>query len=296
MVILAMKVIPSKQELSKDAHIDFLGAVLAFISLSSLIYAINSISGLGLRNPSVISCFAISIVALILFIIQEMRTRNPILHIPLFFNRDFVFATASAFCVVFVYIGLVFLLPFYLNMVQGHDMMSAGLMLMVPSLMLMIFAPVAGIASDRFGSRVICTIGIAMTTSAFFLFSSLQPKASIHSIMPSLILAGIAIGCFLPANNKLVMMHAPSDRQGMASAVYKILNSTGGVFGIAILPLVLMKKIYALAGSLHMDIAAIKSHPEILSAGFGAAFKFGMLVCIVGLIFTILARDKKIKV
>ncbi len=293
MIVLAVKMIPSKQRQAADSRIDFIGAILAFISLSAFIYAINSISSLGLRNQSVILCFLISAITLFLFVLQEIRTPNPILHMPLFLNRDFTFATASAFCVVFVYMGLIFLLPFYLNMVRGINMMSAGLLLMIPALMVIIFAPIAGILSDRFGSRVICTIAIAMTTIAFFILSRLAAGSPIHSIMPSLVLSGIAIGSFLPANNKLVMIQAPSDKQGMASAVYKIINSTGGVFGLAVLPLVLIKKVYAQAESMHINMASAKNSPEILAAGFDAAFKFGMLVCLAGLIFAALARDKK---
>ncbi len=293
MIILAMKAIPSKQQRAGDTRIDYVGAILAFVSLSSLVYAITSISSLGIRDHSVVSCLAVSVITLALFIWQEIRTPNPILHMPLFLNRDFFFATASAFCVVMVYMGLILLLPFYLNMVHGMSIMSAGLMLMVPSAMVMVSAPIAGIASDRFGSRIICALGVALTTLSFFIFSLLTPSSPTHSIIPSLVLAGIAIGCFLPANNKLVMMQAPSDKQGMASAVYKILNSTGGVFGVAILPLILIKKVYSTAASMHIDMALARRNPEILSAGFDEAFKFGMLVCIAGLVFTVLARDKK---
>jgi hypothetical protein len=90
------------------------------------------------------------------------------------------------------------------------------------------------------------------------------------------------------------MALAPSDKQGMASAVYKILNSTGGVFGIAILPLIIMTTIRAKAALLHIDVPAIRQHPEILITGFDAAFKFGMIICLAGLVFTVLAKDKKV--
>ena len=80
----------------------------------------------------------------------------------------------------------------------------------------------------------------------------------------------------------------------MASAVYKILNSTGGVFGIAILPLVLMNRIIAEAARANVDMSVIRQHKDIIIMGFDSAFKFGMFVCLAGLIFTILARDKKV--
>ena len=125
------------------------------------------------------------------------------------------------------------------------------------------------------------------------MFSLFTPKTPIHYVVPSLVVAGIAIGCFLPANNKLVMILAPDNKQGMASAVYKILNSTGGVFGIAILPLIIMGKVSAAAAQAGIEMSAVKQHPEIVMAGFDAAFKFAMFICLAGLLFTILARDKK---
>ena len=292
-VITAIRMVPSRQPVPENRRVDLLGAGLIFICLSALIYALDAISGIGLKNPVIISGFAISAAAFILFILQERRSANPILDLSLFSNRDFAFATVSAFCVIFVYMGLIFLLPFYMNMVRGIDIMHAGLILMTPALMMIISAPIAGLVSDRFGSRPICILGISMTTLAFFMFSLLKPDTPIAHIMPLLAIAGIAIGCFLPANNKLVMALAPSDKQGMASAVYKILNSTGGVFGIAILPLIIMTTVRAQTALAHINKTAIKEHPEILIMGFDAAFKFGMIVCLAGLVFTVLAKDKK---
>ncbi len=291
--IAAFKILPAKQGSSLRESIDYLGAVLIFISLAPLIYALNSVSKLGFNNPIIISCLVVFCAALALFIIREKRTQYPILDIALFKNLDFTFAVLSAFAAIFVYMGLLFLFPFYLNMVRGLDPMHSGLLLMSPALMVMIFAPLAGIISDRIGARHICSIGMALTTLAFFMFSLFTPKASLFFILPSLIVAGIAIGCFLPANNKLVMAHAPADKQGMGSAVYKIVMSLGGVFGIAVMPLILMKAVYAKAAGLQINIQNVKQSPEVLMAGFDAAFRFGMFVCIAGLIFALLAKDKK---
>jgi len=292
-IIAALKIIPSKQSMTESKRIDFIGAALVFISLSTLIYALSSVAKLGLKNNIVLSCFGISLIVLAAFIIWERISSDPILDLSLFKNLDFTFATVSALCTIFVYMGLIFLLPFYLSLVKGIDIVHAGMLLMIPALMVVIFAPISGRISDKIGSRLICSIGIGLTTSAFLIFSLLTPKTPIAYVMPPLILAGVAIGLFLPANNKLVMIHAPRNKQGMASAVYKILNSTGGAFGIAILPLVLMSKIYKTITLEHVDIAAVKHSPEILIAGFNTAFQFAMFVCVVGLVVTILAKDKK---
>ena len=291
--IAALKVLPEKQLAPSRERIDYLGALLIFISLTPLIYALNSVGKLGLNNPVIISCLSVFAAALILFIVREKKTAYPILDIALFKNTDFTFAVLSAFCAIFVYMGLLFLFPFYLNMVKGLDAMRSGLFLMAPALMIMVFAPIAGMISDRIGTRKICSIGMALTALAFLMFSLFTPKSSSFFILPSLVVAGIAVGFFLPANNKLVMAHAPSDKQGMGSAIYKIIMSMGGVFGIAVMPLVLMKAIYAKIAIMNINIQDVKNSPEVMMVGFDAAFRFGALICIAGLIFALLAKDKK---
>ena len=72
--IAALKVLPSKQEKPSRENIDYLGALLIFISLTPLIYALNSVSKLGLNNPVIISCLAVFAAALILFIMREKST------------------------------------------------------------------------------------------------------------------------------------------------------------------------------------------------------------------------------
>jgi len=291
--IAAFKALPSKREKTSPEKIDYLGAVLIFISLAPLIYVLNTVGKSGLNNPVTISCLTVFAIALALFIIREKRVRYPILDIAMFRNLDFTFAVLSAFCAIFVYMGLMFLFPFYLSMVRGLDVLHSGLFLMAPALMLMIFAPIAGIVSDMIGARKVSSLGMALTALAFFMFSFFTPKTPILLILPSLMIAGVAIGCFLPANNKLVMAHVPRDRQGMGSAVYKIVMSMGGIFGIAVMPLVLMETIYAKILVLNMNMQDVKNSPEVMMTGFDAAFKFGAIICILGFIFAMLAKDKK---
>ena len=291
--VAAAKILPDQQNESADKRIDFIGAALIFISLAALIYDIDSVSKMGIGNPVIISCFMISLIAMALFVIREKNTANPILDLSLLKNLNFTFAIISAFCAIFIYMGLLFLFPFYLNLVKGLDAQRSGMILMIPALMLMVCAPIAGKISDRIGSRKLCSLGIAMTGVSFFIFSFLEPNTPILFVLPPLVIAGISVGSFLPANNKLVMIHAPADKQGMASAVYKIVMSMGGIFGIAVLPIVSMKAIHAKIAVIHTSVQDVKHSPEMLMVGFDAAFRFGIFICMLGFIFALLAKDKK---
>lgn len=289
----SLKALPSAQPKAEKKQIDFPGAALIFMTLSALIYALNSLSNKDLKIPVLAACFAVSAAALALFILRERKATNPLLDLSLFRNSNFTYAAMSTFCAMFVYMGLIFLLPFYLSMVRGLDTLKSGLLLMSPACALMLFAPIGGRIADKAGARPVCFAGMALTAFAFFLFSFFTPSSPVFFMLPSLVVAGMAVGFFLPSNNKLVMMLAPEDRQGMASAVYKIVISLGGVFGIALMPFVLIKKIYAKAAAMNIDIGTVRQMPDVLITGFDAAFKFAAIICLAGLLFAFLAKDKK---
>ena len=292
-IILAAKLLPSKQAEVKDKRFDIVGTVLIFFALASFVYAMNSVAGKGWLDPSISISFAVSIVAFILFGIQEKRSPYPLLDLKLFVNSGFAPANIAAFFVTFVLMGFIFLAPFYMEMVRGLAVSQAGLLLMAPSLTMMCLAPIFGKLSDRIGSSFLSCAGIAVSAAAFIILSIIDQHASIFYIILSLVLLGAGAGIFLAPNNKLVLANAPCDKQGVASGVYKIFFSTGSVFGIAIFPIVITSTVSLLAKKENITMAQVRYLPRVLQAGFHNAFIFGIFVCLAGLLFSFLAKDKK---
>lgn len=292
-IVLALKWLPKEQPKSTDNRFDVVGAVLIFTALAALIYALNSVFKLGWTSRAVDVCLIASLISLALFVFWERKIPYPILDIGLFRNRDFSFASASVFFAILVYMGFIFLFPFYLGLVRRLDIVRSGLILMVPPLLMVITAPLAGYLSDRIGSRGLCSFAMILATLAFFLAAFIDAHTGILLIIIFGALAGAAMGFFLAPNNKLVMIHAPADKQGMASGVYKIVLNTGGIFGIALLPLVLMQAVFLKTGGRHINLAELKRSPEIMMAGFHGVFVAGAVICLLAAVFSFFARDKK---
>ncbi|MDD5495779.1 MAG: MFS transporter [Candidatus Omnitrophica bacterium] len=290
---LAAKMLPSKQRLSSELKFDLPGAGLIFVALSTLVIAMNSIIRMGFKNPKVLGCFAVSFIAFAFFIIREKRAPYPLLDLKLFRNRDFTFSNAAAFCATCLYMGSYFLFPFYLELVMRLDVSKTGLVLMSTPLMMVIISPIAGKISDRIGSRLLCSLGAGLAIFVYALFSTFTQATGVPLMVFNLLLAGMVMGLFLAPNNKLVLAHAPVERQGVASSVYKIALSVGSVFGIATFPLVLMKVMMLHASRLKVPISEARHMPELLMTGFHAAFIFGIVVSAATLVFSLLAKDKK---
>ena len=117
--VLGAAVIPALPAREKTASFDGRGAVFLFIMMAALIYALNLGAALGFTSPSILVAWAIFVAGLVLFIRRERSAPDPLLDLQLYRRRDFLFANVGALLMMFAYCGSNFLLPFFLEYVQG---------------------------------------------------------------------------------------------------------------------------------------------------------------------------------
>ena len=294
-ILLSLKVLPSGQKKGADRRFDWIGAVLIFIALAGLVYGLNLLGRLKCPQSLILISFAVLIVGFVLFVIREKKIDYPILDFALFKNRNFTYSNLAAFAAVAVLMGCIFIAPFYLEMVRGLSVMKSGLYLVIAPLTMLFVAPVAGRLSDHIGSRVICASGAFLEAVAFIIFALLTQSSPFLLIAAALFILGLAAGMFMAPNNKLVMSHAPADRQGVASGVYKIGLSVGGVFGIAVFPVVIIQSIIIKSGISNIGADQIRNSPALLQFGFRNMFILAVIISILAFIFSLLAKDECVR-
>jgi EmrB/QacA subfamily drug resistance transporter len=292
-LLAAIKKVPSKHAAISDSRFDFIGAILIFIFLAPLLYAVNSGTKLGWNNSIVITCFIASIVGFVLFIFRQKCISYPLLDLNLFRNLDFSFAVIAAFFGLFISVGIVFILPFYLEILKGLGVSGVGAIMALPAVLLMLLSPVCGYLSDCFGSRRLCCLGMVLVAIAFLIFSFSVKADGTRFIVLGLIFFGTGLGLFLAPNNKLVMSLAPAEKQGVASGVYKIFINAGSSIGIALFILVATQAMLFNAAKLHIPLSEARNHSQVMLAGARAGFIFGFFVSLITLLFSYLAKDKK---
>jgi EmrB/QacA subfamily drug resistance transporter len=290
-MLFSFRIIPSVQPKSEEKSFDIAGAVLIFITLAALLLGLNLMGRKGVDRSVILISFIVSAATFTLFILQERRAAFPLLDLGLFKDIGFTCSNLAAFFVVFIMMGFSFLAPFYLELAQRLDVARAGMLLMTPPFVMLVLSPAAGKVSDLIGSRLLCSAGAAMLAVSCLLFILLKEGSALTHVGAALAALGVAAGIFMAPNNKLVMAHAPSDKQGVASGVYKIGISTGSVFGIAVLPLVIMHTVASVAGREHVLLSEARNYPSIIHAGFHSAFLFCMFMALAAFIFSVLAKN-----
>ncbi len=217
----------------KSVKIDFIGASLLMLANTLFLYSLNELPSLGFRNPVAIASILLSAIALVLFILTEMRVDSPILSLSLFRIRLFSFANLSLFFITSTQSAIQFLMPFYLQSIMGFTPSQMGWIIITGSVAIIIFAPTAGALSDRFGSRLLCTAGTSLIVLGQFFIASLSRRASVPRIMFPLALTGLGFAVFNAPNQSAILGSVPRDKVGAASGMSVTTARTGVSVGVA---------------------------------------------------------------
>ena len=214
---------------------DFIGALLLFISLLSLLLGLTVGQNRGFGDPAVLGLLAIFAGGLAVFIRTELRQDQPMIDLRLFQNRTFSTNLTTAVLVFVCIAGTFILMPFYLENVLGYDPRQTGLMLAVVPVMLGISAPLSGMISDRVGTPIISTLGLGILLVGYLAVSTLSTQTTTLGYLLRFVPIGLGIGIFQSPNNSAIMGTAPRERLGIASGILAVSRTLGQTAGIAIL-------------------------------------------------------------
>lgn len=246
-VIMVLRYVPDSRPGNKQ-RFDFPGAILLFVSLSALLFALSSIqSGMGSTAITLV-LFGVFFVGLIFFIVVEKRTAEPMIDLSMFSNRMFSINLITGFMVFIVTAGTMIILPLYLQNVLQFGPRQAGLMMAITPVTVALIAPFSGALSDRVSSRVITSIGLVILFTGYLLVSSLSADTSVIGYLVRFIPVGIGIGMFQAPNNSAIMGSAPRERSGVASSLLSLTRTVGQTTGIALLGAFWERRVTALAG------------------------------------------------
>lgn len=230
------RLMPESTQSTKGKKIDLIGAGYLFLSMSGLVYAMNQIPHLGLTHPLVISCLLAFTAGLALFIRTESRAETPILNLSLFRSRSFSAANLALFFVTFTQSSITLLMIFYLQNLMGFTPSQMSWIIIANSVAVILFSPLAGRLSDRFGSRFLCTVGAALVVLGQYLIASLTLHSSLFDMVFPLALSGLGWAMFNSPNQSAMLAAVPPDHIGAASGMSMTTARIGGTLGLAVGP------------------------------------------------------------
>ncbi len=259
---------------------DPVGAVLLSACVACLMLGISFGQEAGWSSSVIVGLFSAAAILLAAFLAAEARVEQPIVDFSLFRNRLFSSAVGSSFLSFLALFAVTFLMPFYLEELLSFPPWQAGLLMTVVPLTIAVVAPLSGILSDRIGSRVLSSMGLAVGSLGLWFLSNLTPQATIFDIVWPLAVTGVGQGLFQSPNNNAIMSSVPLNRLGIANGFQAIARVLGQGFSVALAGAVFTALGGAHAGAMLGRDAAPAVVPS-LQATFIKAFHSAMLTCMI---------------
>lgn len=285
-LLLCMRLIPVKQPEPVSKEFDLSGSIIIFLALFLFLFGVNRGTQVPWFSAEILISILASVILFILFYFREKKISFPLLDLSLLKQKHFAFSVYSFLIIYILTNGMVFLFPFFLQWVKGFSVSDAGLLMAIPSVMQMIFGSLSGFLSDRMNIRSICSAGMFLTLISYIMFIFLGPHSETYYIISALIIFGVAIGTFIPANTNRIMSYAPMFEKGSVSSMMVTILRMGsalGVFLFATIFSVYVPQKNPVASGVSMDI---------ISGGFGITFIVGSVFCVIGVVFALLSGDK----
>jgi MFS family permease len=187
-------------------------------------------------------------------------------RLGLFRIRAFTFGVLSSFLSAVARGGLMFMLIIWLQGIwlpeHGYDFAStplwAGIRMLPLTVGFLLAGPLAGILSDRYGSRGFATGGMLISALSFVLLAMLPVNFSYPPFAGVLLLMGLSMGAFASPNRAAVMNSLPAENRGAGGGMNQTFQNSAQVLSIGIF-FTLM--IVGLAGTLpHALDAGLTAH------------------------------------
>jgi EmrB/QacA subfamily drug resistance transporter len=223
---------------SRGPHstLDLPGVGLASLGLLGVVFGIVRAQALGWTSATVVGSMAGGALLLAAFALWESRTSTPMLPTRFFGNRGFAATNGVSLAMFFGAFGAIFLLAQFFQVAQGYSPLEAGIRTLPWTAMPIFVAPVAGILSDRIGSRPLMVAGLALQAGALgWLAVTTAPDMAYGLMVPAFVMAGSGMALvFAPAANAVLSSVRPEEA-GQASGATNTIREIGGVLGVAVL-------------------------------------------------------------
>jgi EmrB/QacA subfamily drug resistance transporter len=220
-------------------RLDVPGVAISAAMLFALVYALIEGQDRGWTSPLIIGSFALSALALAVFLVVEHRTADPMVDLSIFRSRVFSGGTVTMMLWGFGVLGIYFFTALYLQNVLGFSPTKAGLAFVPMALAVVVFSVLAAPIVARVRAHRAVAGGMLLMAGGLVLFTMLGQHASFAELLPGFVVFGAGAGLMNAPLTDAILGGLPPERSGVASALLNASREVAGLLGITVIGAVL---------------------------------------------------------
>ena len=238
--VAAVAVAMSMRVLGDSPHrgqrrIDIPGAIAFTGCAAAVTYALIQSGTDGWGSATVLGLFGFAVVALVAFVLIELRTDDPLLDLKLLRNPSFAGLMAAGMLLTAGAFSHLTYTSIWLQSVLGMSPIKAGLAVSPLALTAFVVAGFGGRHLGKLSPQWPIGIGLAFIGAGTLLLQIVNGGSSWPALVPGLLLAGVGVGMGTPVLASAAMSAVPHQRGGMAGGALNTFRQLGYALGIAVL-------------------------------------------------------------
>jgi EmrB/QacA subfamily drug resistance transporter len=215
-------------------HVDVPGAALCALGLGGPVFALIEQPGHGWRSPLVLIPLLTGIVLLVLFVVWERLSPQPMMPPHLFRSRNFTVGNLTTFT---LYSGLgvaTFFLVLFIQQVAGYTPIQAGLALLPLTVLMFLLSRRFGQLADRFGPHAFMAAGPVLAGVGLLLLIRIGASANyLTEVLPGVLVFSIGLAATVAPLTATVLGSVQAGHSGLASGVNNAVARVAGLIAIA---------------------------------------------------------------
>jgi EmrB/QacA subfamily drug resistance transporter len=235
-VIAALRILDRHDSTLEHNNLDLPGAVLATGGLMTLVYALVKAPSNGWTAHTSLTFFAIAIIALVGFVINESRAKHPLVPLRIFRIRNLAGADSLMLCMTAGLFSVFFFTTLYLQEILRYTPVKTGFSFLVVPFAIAIAATNVPRLIQKIGYKPILMVAPLIVSSGLFWLSHIPVDGTFWgNVAPGMILLGFGMGATFVSVTIAATSGVPHHEAGLASGILNTAQQIGGAVGLAVL-------------------------------------------------------------
>jgi len=270
----------------RSGRLDLPGAISVTGGMTLLVYGLSRAATHDWSDTITVATLGFGGAVLALFLIIELRSKQPLVPLSLFANRNRSGAYALRMVAGAMTLTVLFFLTQIVQNVLGYSPLKAGFAFLPLGVGIVITATVTSRVIGRIGPRVPIALGAIVVAGGLLWLSRIGDHAAyVSDIFGPLAILSVGLGLIFLPTTLVAVSGAARHERGLASAVLNVSQQLGGSIGLAVLGTVAANVTKNQLAGVRPTHAAIN---HAVTAGFTTAFEIGTFIALAGFVMALL--------
>ncbi len=214
---------------------DWVGFLLLITFTSSLLLGLSNGTREGWQSNIILSYLTTAGTSFLGFVYWESTTPSPILNMRLFLHARFAAAVIVSFVFGVGFFGSFYIVPLFVQIIQGYTPTWSGLVLMPGSLLLLIMFPFMGRLTDIYEPNRLIIIGLPLFGVSALLMAGASVDTPFWQFAWWLIISRMGVGLVFTPLTTASLRVLPPELLAQGSGTINFIRQLGGAFGVNLL-------------------------------------------------------------